>query len=183
VKAFDLMRHMQNLLPDAPPAFRAVIDNFLVESQEELFTSREACLAWAREHYAELVDGTKGGNLLSKYSMLGRFYATMPALEFLHRGIVTAVTQRGLAFDSEQLDTVMSYLRAVILHVPFADTMAKHVQWTSRHDLPQWAENRFAKPLHEYRLDTSRTVIVRLTVLYGTPRTQFGAAGLSPTAP
>ena len=34
----------------------------------------------------ELVDGTLGGNLLSKYSMLGRFYATLPSLDFLELG-------------------------------------------------------------------------------------------------
>jgi radical SAM superfamily enzyme YgiQ (UPF0313 family) len=158
LRPYDLIVHLQTILDRAPEAFRQVINEFFVESQEELFLTRQACLEWAQTHYDELVDGRKGGNLLSKYSMIGRFYATMPSLDFLEQGIATALTDRGQDFDPELLETTMSYLRAVVLHAPFGETMAKSVDWTTRYDVDAWAEERFVRPLSAHALDQSRTV-------------------------
>jgi hypothetical protein len=135
-----------------------VLDDFLLESREELFPSREACLEWATAHYQDLVDGTKGGNLLSKYSMLGRFYATMPSLDFLETGIAAAVSERGGTVDKDALEAVMSYLRAVVLHVPFAETLATPTRWTSQYDVEAWIRDRQARPLSAYTLDSPRTL-------------------------
>jgi radical SAM superfamily enzyme YgiQ (UPF0313 family) len=157
LKPFDLVVGMQALLADAPPAFRQVLDDFLAESQEEIFPTRQACIEWAHAHYAELVDGTKGGNLLSKYSMIGRFYATLPSLEFLEHVIARLLDQRGAAWSRGELDSVMSYLRAVALHVPFADAMQRSVHWTSHYDIEGWVNDHFAKPLADYGFGSSRT--------------------------
>ena len=111
----------------APAPFSKVLDDFVAESRQELFSSREACLEWAREHYASLVDGSVGGNLLSKYSMLGRFYVTQESLEFLEGAIAASVTEKNGSCERAQLATIMDYLRSVVLHVPFADTMARPI--------------------------------------------------------
>ena len=158
LRPFDLVVHLQQMLDRAPSAFRQVIDDFLAESREELFDSREACLEWARAHYDELVDGRKGGNLLSKYSMIGRFYATMPSLDFLEAGIASALAARGVAVDGVQLQTAMGYLRAVLLHAPFRQTMAAEVDWTTAYDVEAWIGERFARPLSAYALDGARTL-------------------------
>lgn len=155
VTPFDLVVRLQRMLGGAPEAMRAVVDRFLEESREELFLSREACLAWARAHYADLVSGAKGGNLLSKYSLLGRFYATSASLEFLRAGIAAAIgAARG--FSEEALRDVIVYLEAVTLHVPFADTMATPARWTSRYDVQRWMDDRRALPLSAYALDRPR---------------------------
>jgi hypothetical protein len=116
IKPYDLMVLMQQMLDEAPQAFRQVIDEFVTESKEELFPTREDCLAWAREHYDELVDGTLGGNLLSKYSMLGRFFVTQEALTFLDRVIRRALSQAVPKIELEPLENVIDYLRNMMLH-------------------------------------------------------------------
>ncbi len=151
LRPFDLIVRMQRMLPEAPAAFRQVLDDFLAESQEEIFPTRQACLEWARAHYAELVDGTKGGNLLSKYSMIGRFYATLPSLEFLEHVVQEALREQGVD-DRDALTSAVDYLRAVLLHVPFADTMAQSVSWTTRYDVDAWVRDRFTRPLSTYGL-------------------------------
>ena len=150
VKPYGLAVHLAELVGEAPEAFRRVIDDFLRESQEELFDSREACLEWARENYAGLVDGSVGGNLLSKYSMLGRFYATLPSLDFLEQGVRSALSKAGRPHDPDQLAAVIDYLRAVVLHVPFAETTGRAVSWTSRHDVEAWARDGYARSLSDY---------------------------------
>jgi hypothetical protein len=140
-----------------------VIDDFVRESQEEIFPTRDACMQWARAHYAQLVDGTLGGNLLSKYSMLGRFFATQASLDFLQLVIADALDAAsrrrapGSSHDAEQLATTVDYLRAVMLHVPFAKTASERTQWTSRYDVEAWAHDNYAKPLAAYAFDVAQT--------------------------
>ncbi len=151
VKPYDLIVRMQRLLPRAPAEFRRVIDDFVRESQEELFPTRQACLDWSLEHYEGLVDGSLGGNLLSKYSMLGRFYATKGVLEELEQTIRAARADAGVEPDSQGLRDVMGYLRAAMLHVPFAREMDTPVAWEAGLDVEAWTRDGHARALEEYR--------------------------------
>lgn len=156
VKPFELVRHMQGMLERAPLAFRKVLADFLDESRAEIFATREACLEWARAHYAELVEGSLGGNLLSKYSMLGRFYTTRESLDFLEAAIASALDAKHGAHDAEQLAAVVDHVRNLALHVPFAQTTAERTRWTSRFDVEAWAAGAYAKPLADYAFAAPR---------------------------
>jgi len=157
LKPFELAKRLQAELPNAPQAFRDVIDAFLKESEEELFMTRHECLQWAREHYDELVDGSLGGNLLSKYSMIGRFYATHPALDFLETVIAGSLKPDG--FDRSELRTVVDYLRKALLHAPFAETMDADVRWQTDYDVARWARDGYARPLRDYRYDEPQRLV------------------------
>ncbi len=156
VKPFDLVVRLQKMLSEAPAEFRKVIDDFLAESLEEIFPTRQACLDWAQANYDSLIDGTKGGNLLSKYSMIGRFYATLPSFDFLERGLQAVLAEKGA--DLATIGTVMSYLRAVALHVPFGPAIEREVSWTTTYDVESWTRERFAKPLSAYAFPAARTL-------------------------
>ncbi len=157
IKAFDLMVRMQQMLDQAPPKFRAMIDDFLQESQEELFQTRDACIEWARQNFASLVDGSKGGNLLSKYSMLGRFYLTQEAIEFLQTVISSAQDEAVLRTDLAQLQAVTDYLRCILLHVPFAEVLASNPEWTASYDVEAWRKDGYADHLDMYAFDQPRS--------------------------
>jgi len=156
IEPFDVVVRMQELLDQAPASFREVLDDFVAESREELFGDRESCLAWSRAHYAELVDGTLGGNLLSKYSMLGRFYATPASLDFLEAVVGRLLAERGEEHDPEQLRTVVDYLRAVALHAPFGETMAGRGEWASDWDVESWSQEGYTRPLAAYAFGERR---------------------------
>ncbi len=151
VKAFDLIRHLQARLDQAPPGIRQLIADFLQESQEELFDTREACLAWAREHFSALVDGSLGGNLLSKYSMIGRFIQTEASLDFLKAGIqeMLGLTEGGQKAD--QLDAIIDYLHTLLLRVPFRESMAAEPAWTTLYDVNGWQQDGYTAPLDAFR--------------------------------
>ncbi len=157
VSAFSLVTRMQAMLESAPVAFRKVIENFVLESRQELFSTREECVAWARENFAGLVSGDVGGNLLSKYSMMGRFYAAPEALEFLGE-VLKAATGPEIASDvQEQLDAVMSYLSGVMLHVPFKESLRSAPSWSSSYDVEAWRDEHYSKTLAAYRMSAPRT--------------------------
>ena len=151
VKPFDLTMTMQRLLTRAPPGFRQVIDDFVRESQEELFPTREAVVEWARSRLPELISGELGGNLLSKYSMLGRFYATHEGLDFVELAIRTALADRLTPEAEVELGDVMSYLHTMLLHVPFRETMSRCPGLTTQHDVEAWREAEYRRPLADFR--------------------------------
>ncbi|MEO6709389.1 MAG: radical SAM protein [Planctomycetota bacterium] len=161
LKPFDLAVHMAAHWGEAPAALRLTIEEFLVASEAELFMTRQACLDWAKAHYAELVEGSLGGNLLSRFSMLGRFFVTDAALDFLEQSIAAALTDREASFDRPMLSTLMTYMRAVALQVPFAETTAKSVPFESEYDIEGWAKDGYLRPLADHRFDAPRKFVAR----------------------
>jgi radical SAM superfamily enzyme YgiQ (UPF0313 family) len=154
VKPFTIVTLMHSMLDQAPPAFKKVIDDFVQESQDELFPTREACTAWAQAHFDQLITGELGGNLLSKYSMLGRFFATHASLDFLENVLVRALQAQPGSSNREELGAVMGYLRAVMLHSPFATSLAVSPEWTCSYDVGAWVRDKYARPLSEYAVPT-----------------------------
>jgi len=155
VKPYDVIVLMQQMLDQAPAEFIEVINDFVTESKEELFPTREACLEWAHENYDGLVDGTLGGNLLSKYSMLGRFFVTQEALTFLDSVIRSALSQQSADIDLKPLDDVIEYLRNMLLHSPFTESVAEEMQWDTVYDVEAWSENGYREPLAKHRSSIS----------------------------
>lgn len=157
IKPFDLVSRMSATLARAPDAFKEVIAKFVQESKEELFATKQACIEWSKSNFDALVDGSLGGNLLSKYSMIGRFYVFHEGLDFLH---TTLTEMLGSSLDAEKdtmLRAVTDYLGAVLLHVPFAKTLLEEHEWTTTYNVEQWRDEQYRKPLDEYRFTRSRS--------------------------
>lgn len=163
VKPYDLIVRLQAMRERAPRAFQELIQDFVRESQEELFVTREACVAWAQENFAALASGGAGGNLLSKYSMLGRFYVPHDALDFLQAGIAAALADSPAGARDVPLGTVIEYLRCVLLHAPFAESLAATAAWTTSFDVEAWRREGYAKPLEAYRFADPRTFAATVT--------------------
>jgi len=151
IKPFDLILRMQSMLDQAPDGFKKMIDDFLQESQAELFNSEVECLEWSRYNYEALKDGSLGGNLLSKYSMIGRFYSTADTLEFLRTGILALLGKDVDSVKISTLDTVIEYLKVILLSVPFAVSLSSESVWSTNFDLEAWKNDRYSEGLECYR--------------------------------
>lgn len=150
VRPFDLVARMADSIGDAPPALQRVIEEFVGESKDELFDTKEECIEWAGQHFAGLIDGTIGGNLLSKYSMIGRFYVFDEGIEFLRTTLIAALGHELSKPQSEMLDSVVGYLQAVMLHVPFEEDLKLTPHWTTRYDVERWRSELYSHPLSSY---------------------------------
>ncbi len=158
IEPFDLIVRLQERLDDAPQRFKETIDDFVRESREELFETRETCVEWSIENYDGLIDGTLGGNLLSKYSMIGRFLVTHEALEFLEGAIRSCLAEAEAgAAATEALDAVIGYLRSVMLYSPFTESLASMPVWTTAFDVERWREEGYGTDLEAYRLESAVT--------------------------
>ncbi len=157
IRPFDVVERQAQRLEDAPEALTEVLADFVRESKEELFDTDEECLAWSRENYERLVSGELGGNLLSKYSMLGRFFTTRASLEFLEDAIDSLLEERGAPPEAfEQLTAVCSYLETLMLRSPFAESVQDEPLWTTRYDVEAWRDGGFGD-LSEYRYEREET--------------------------
>ena len=156
IKPFDLVARMASSIETSPDEFQRVIREFLRESRDELFDTKEECIAWSERNFEGLVEGTVGGNLLSKYSMLGRFYVFDEGIEFLKTALIEALGNDRSEAQLEMLDAVVGYLRAVMLHVPFEDSLRKATRWTTRYDVEHWRSGGYSSPLSSYGLPETK---------------------------
>ena len=160
IEPFDLIVHLQSMLSQAPANFQnKVVQDFLQESKDELFDTREECVDWSRSHFPGLVDGTLGGNLLSKYSMLGRFYVTDDALNFLEAGIRSALGDNLSESKIDLLATVVDYLRTVLLRTPFVESVAETPKWSTKYDVDRWCRDGYKNSLESYSFPELKTFI------------------------
>lgn len=157
VKPFDVICKLQALLDEAPSAFRQVIDHFVEESIQELFPTREACEAWAKENFDDLASGELGGNLLSKYSLVGRFFVTGAAVDFLQAAIGACLGPVAEPAVLARLDTVRDYLGCVLLHAPFAKTLDDTPVWTTEYDIETWRAEGYRAGLETYQFPEPRS--------------------------
>jgi len=148
---------MTALLDRAPQAFQEVIANFVQESRDELFETKEDCIEWAKRNYDGLVDGSIGGNLLSKYSMTGRFYVFQEGLDFLQTALIETLGDALSDEKRKMLNAVVEYLRVILLHVPFAETLTEMPEWNTVYDVEKWRTEHYRTPLESYRLQESQT--------------------------
>lgn len=155
IRPYQLVVRMQERLAEAPEPFQHAVEAYLDENRSELFETREACVAWARENCGRLISGELGGNLLSKYAMIGRFFVLPEALAFLADTLGSLIGPDG-AEEHEMLASLMGYYRAVLLHAPFARTLAETPDWRSTHDVEAWAAARYARPLATFRREAPR---------------------------
>ncbi|TMV07035.1 radical SAM protein [Ruegeria sediminis] len=161
IRPFQIVRHMQDILDQAPRPFRDAVSNYLDENQQELFDTRADCVAWAEQNYDALISGELGGNLLSKYSMIGRFIVLSEALAFLRQAISDLLDEND---DEAQvmLETIINYYGAVMLHVPFSESLEREPVWTSLYDVENWRNSGYEGSLLDYRFDAPREFQTRV---------------------
>lgn len=152
IRPFQVIKRMQEMLDEAPAPLRKAIQDYLDENQAELFETREACVEWATKNYVALISGELGGNLLSKYSMIGRFYVVQEALSFLRDALQSLLDENGAPDEADdQLDSIIDYFQGVILHAPFAETLAATPRFQSAYDIEAWRDQGYVKPLARFR--------------------------------
>ncbi len=162
VRSFDVVSKMAESLDAAPAAFQEVIENFIQESKDELFGTKEECLEWSKHNYEGLIDGTIGGNLLSKYSMIGRFYVFDEGLTFL-RSTLVGILGESDDEKAEMLQSVIDYLSSIVLHVPFAKSLKEEPEWNAQYDVEKWRLESYERPLRSYHFAKPRILHASVT--------------------
>jgi radical SAM superfamily enzyme YgiQ (UPF0313 family) len=150
VRPFLVVKHMMDNLDKAPPEIQQMIADYLAENQAELFETREECRDWAEQNYDALISGDLGGNLLSKYSMIGRFILLKDALRFL-QDTAQGLLQGAGPDANGMLRSIFEYYNSVMLHVPFSESLEHEPIWKTEYNLLAWKEAGFTDALEQFR--------------------------------
>ena len=89
--------------------------------------------------------------------MLGRFYLTQEAIDFLESCTAQALCKSGAGSELEKLRAVMGYLRCVLLHAPFGETLAAAPRWTTPYDVEGWFSEGCVRDLECHRFPELQT--------------------------
>ncbi len=122
------------------PDISAQYNNFIKETQEELFESREELLkSYEREdNFSALLKGEKGDNLLRKYKyeLLSKIFSSCLALAIKEAGDLLAVRQ-----DSKELSVMLKDLESFLLtrdlRIFFERVNIKKTVFL-KYDIPSW---------------------------------------------
>jgi hypothetical protein len=168
VRPFLVVKKMLGDLNRAPEKMRQMIADYLDENQAELFPSRQACLDWAEGRYDDLINGDLGGNLLSKYSMTGRYIILKESLEFLKNTVDELLEDAGADTDSiGMMESIFEYYNCVMLHVPFSESLESTPNWNTDYNVIDWRDAGYDADLAAYKFANSK----RFTTLID-PRTK-----------
>lgn len=122
------------------PAVNAQYENFIKETQEELFESREELLEFyeQEDNFSALLRGEKGDNLLRKYKyeLLSKRFSSCLALAIKGAEVLLAVRQNGKELD-KMLKDLENFLLTRDLHTFFEGTNTKKIVFL-KHDIPKW---------------------------------------------
>jgi hypothetical protein len=98
-----------------------------------------------------LVEGELGGNLLSKYSMVGRFIVLDESLDFLQLALRDVIDVNANPEAEAMIAAVVGYYRSIMLHTPFVQSVDDNPHWQTLYDIENWRRSDFKRPLSAFR--------------------------------
>jgi hypothetical protein len=63
----------------------------------------------------------------------------------------------------KMLESVIDYLGAVLLHVPFAESLEEMPEWCTVYNVEQWRFENYAEPLEKYRFQEPQTFLTSVS--------------------
>jgi radical SAM superfamily enzyme YgiQ (UPF0313 family) len=163
VDPFLLLREMLEGLDGAPARVRELAAAFARDTREELWDSEPALREHYRspEHYAELVAGEAGANLLQKYTALSVLEASEDWVQFAFacaRRLFAADARDAVRAMFPHLDEMERFCRARVRNIMGADRMSDTPVEELRHDYEGWLAEVQGPPLEAYRLPAPQRV-------------------------
>jgi len=164
----EWIKGMRDALEHDRGAVRRLLDEFVTETRNELFPTREACVAFysQEDNFQRLVRGEIGDNLMYKYRALASFFIWPQICRAAMEATRELLHQRGAAEQIPHLDRFWDDFTTYIEH--------KHTHGTSREallgptvatlgfDLAAWIEADMPTDVDAFRLNPRRQFVFDL---------------------
>ena len=151
------LQRLYDNLADAPATVRAVMADFLDETQSELWDSEAALVAHYQqpENYARLVRGDVGGNLIYKYKAKSVAFTSTEWIDFLAnqtRQLATEKLVSGPALDQALLEisSLERFCRNKVAGLLDVDADLDDIEDTFDFDIANWLKANEETPLAVY---------------------------------
>ena len=168
IKSSEWWEAMLPAMESGGPAVRKFLDDFVAETTNELFPSREACIEFysREENFRRLRNGEVGDNLMYKYRAIASFHLWREICQVAMDETRRLLEQRGLTAPIPEFDGFWSdfhrYVEGRHACGQTAEEILQPVRHVLQYDIGQWlsdghpanpAPYRLAQPaLFEFRL-------------------------------
>ncbi len=144
VKPSEFLRAMRLAMEADRGEVKAILDEFIAETRNELFPTREACVAHYQkpENFERLLAGDIGDNLMYKYRALAAFFRWPAVCRLAMDATRALVVARGAAGRFADFDRLWAdfhrYVEAKHAHGSTAEEILSPVTLALDYDVPAW---------------------------------------------
>jgi radical SAM superfamily enzyme YgiQ (UPF0313 family) len=169
IKASEWWDAMLPAMESGSPAVRRFLDDFVNETRNELFPTREACHEFyvREENFKRLQAGEIGDNLMYKYRALASFHIWPEVCQAALDGTRKLLEDRGLTAGIKDFDQFWNdYHTFVALqhaHGSTTDEIVAPATATLRYDIKRWLADGAPQDPSAYRLEEPTEFEFRLT--------------------
>jgi len=158
VSPVDWLLKAVDSLPNAPESVSRVVDEFIEDTDSELFDSEEKLFEFYRKdtNYRKLVDGEAGHNVVmtNKGLLISRHSESW--VSFIADACADAILEHGTeAVDRQQMaqeiDEIKRFLCAKWAGVLNESGDVKDINQSFQYDILQWLEDDSDRPLNEFK--------------------------------
>ncbi len=165
----EWLEAMVKALDDASGPVRKLVEEFLSETRDELFPTREACVDFysREENFERLRNGEVGDNLMYKYRAMASFFRWPELCAAALDGTRKLLVEHGA--EPELVDPAGfwgDFLRTVELkhaHGTTADSILSPAVATLGYDVPAWLAAGMPHDVRPFRLSSARDFVFRLS--------------------
>jgi hypothetical protein len=136
--------HMRTAMERDDGPIRALLDDFVKETQNELFPTREACVQFYSkpENFERLVESEIGDNLMYKYRTIANFFlwpdVCRVAMEGTRELLLSRGADRAIADFARLWDDVYAYVLNKHAHGATREQLLASTTATLRYDVAGW---------------------------------------------
>jgi radical SAM superfamily enzyme YgiQ (UPF0313 family) len=169
VKRSEWLHAMLPAMEQEAGAVRKLLEDFVYETEHELFPTREACVAHycQPENFKRLHRGEIGDNLMYKYRALASYYIWPELSAMAMKATKELLVQRGARESTPNFDAFWAdfarYTELKHAHGRNAEQILTPVTDEIGYDLPQWVESGMPQDPSPYRLPRPDTFEFRLS--------------------
>jgi radical SAM superfamily enzyme YgiQ (UPF0313 family) len=155
------MRAMHDALPTETGAVAKIFEDFIEETENELFPSREACVAFYTEdgNWEKLLAGEIGDNLMYKHRVRAAFFMWPGVCRYAMDTTRQLLLERGAGGEIAGFETFWDdFHRFVELkhaHGTSPEEILASETGALRYDIPAWLEAGTPKDVERFRLPSS----------------------------
>ena len=158
VKPSEWIDHMRRVIDADRGVVHALMQDFVTETRNELFPTREACVEFYRrpENFERLLASEIGDNLMYKYRVVAGFFAWPDVCRTAMEGTRTLLVARGAADAVPDFDALWEdfhrYVEHKHTHGATRDTLLAPTMAVLRYDVAGWIAAGMPRDPSPFRL-------------------------------
>jgi hypothetical protein len=169
VKPSEWMASVRDRLSADQGEIGRLVAEFITETQNELFPTREACVEFYSqpENFERLVAGEIGDNLMYKYRVIASFFMWPEICALALDTTRVLLEARGADAEIEDFDHLWRdfhlYVECKHTHGSTSEQMLAPYRATLRYDIESWIASGMPKDARHFRLDGPQPFLFDLT--------------------